>query len=367
MAFELTPSTDPAAPARVDSIQNIAGLSAVLNANGDLGILRGWCGKDGRSYHLRTLPGTHEPQQRVMVTNAPTTLTYEDWVAIDTSVTRALMTRLAAFADLRASGLTYNLPNGMAHTVLRYSSVSDITPATVSMDPKRRSEGDRVQFDMAQMPLPIVHKDFDINFRELLASRNGNMPLDTTMFELAAQKVAEMVEALTVGTQGPFSDQSGSVWGYINFPNRATKTDMTVPTGTNNQVVIGEILSLRQTLYNNKHYGPFRLYFNRQWATILDTPDVSVPGGPTLRQFLENVGFTSISILDTLPTTQWHTVMVEMDSMTARAIIGIEIQTVSMESLFGFMGHHKVLALLLPNLRPDSAGNSGIAHGRTAV
>jgi hypothetical protein len=304
----------------------------------------------------------------VLTTNAPATLSYDQWVTVDTTVTTALMSRLKAFADIRATpGLTYNLPNGMAHTVLRYSSVGDITPATLSMDPKRRSDGDRPQFEPAQMPLPLVHKDFDINYRELLASRNpGGAPLDLTMAGLAGQKCGEMIEQLTTGLSGPFADAGGSIYGYTNFPNRLTKTDMTPPDGTNNATVIGQILDLRQLLINAKHFGPYRLYMNSQWSKWLDLPNTAVQGGPTLRQHLQAVGdIQSVDVLDYLPTTKYDVVLVEMQPQTVRAIVGMEIQTVSWESLGGYDLHYKVLALMLPNLRADSNATSGVAHGRT--
>jgi Family of unknown function (DUF6260) len=362
-----------ATPAGLDLAGNLD-LGPVANrlveSNGDLGILRPFRGRDGRNYWERTVGwGPQGPVKKVLATNAPATLTYEQWIAIDTTVVTALMTRLKAFADIRGTpGLTYNLPNGMAHTVLRYQTVGDITPATLSMDPKRRSDGDRPQFDTAQMPLPLVHKDFDINYRELLASRNpGGAPLDLTMADLAGQKCAEMIEQLTVGTAGPFSDAGGSIYGYINFPARATKIDMVVPTGANNSDVIRDILALRQLLINNKHYGPYRLYMNGQWPAILDLPNTAVQGGPTLRQHLEAIGdIQSVDVLDTLPTTQWHVVLVEMKVQTVRAVVGLEATTVSWESLGGYDLHYKTLALMLPNLRADSASTSGIAHGRTA-
>jgi hypothetical protein len=359
-------------PAGLDTLADVPGYGAVANrllaANGDLGALRPFRGADGKSYWERTLWGPQGSQKKVLAANAPATLSYDQWVAIDTTVITAVMSRLKAFADIReTAGLTYNLPNGMAHTVLRYQSVSDITPATLSMDPKRRSDGDRPEFGMVQMPLPVAHKDFDINYRELLASRNpGGPPLDLTMADLAGQKVGEIIEQLTVGTAGPFADTAGSIYGYTNFPSRATKIDMTVPTATNQAVTVGEILDLRQLLINAKHFGPYRLYMNSQWSKWLDIPNTSVQGGPTLRGYLEAVGdIQSVDVLDFLPTTQYHVVLIEMQPQTVRAVVGMEVTTVSWESLGGYDLHYKVLALMLPNLRADSAGTSGIAHGRT--
>jgi hypothetical protein len=56
---------------------------------------------------------------------------------------------------------------------------------------------------------------------------------------------------------------------------------------------------------------------------------------------------------------------VEMSTETLRAVIGMEIQTVQWESLGGMVKHFKVMCIQVPQLRSDTAGNSGIAHGRT--
>jgi hypothetical protein len=58
-------------------------------------------------------------------------------------------------------------------------------------------------------------------------------------------------------------------------------------------------------------------------------------------------------------------VLLEMTSETVRAVIGMEVQTVQWESLGGMMKHFKVMAIQVPQFRPDTAGNSGVAHGRT--
>jgi hypothetical protein len=352
----------------VDLIQNIPGFGDAadrLIANDfDVGVLRPWVGDDGRYYISRTL--NNKP--RAIVTNTPATLTKQAWVLLDQAVVRAVQLRLRAFADIRAAGLVFNLPNGMAHTVLQYQTVSDVTPATISMDPIRRSEADRPVLDLLNLPLPVVHKDFDFSAREIAVSRNGNVPLDTTMAELAGRKVAEEVEKLTVGNVGTaFAYAGGAVYGYTNFPNRATKVDMTVPTGANNVQVLSDILAVRQLLINNRHFGPYGVYFNSQWAQILDTDFNPNKGDQTMRQRLLAVeGFQTVQVLDFLPTTQWHTIIVEMSTETVRAVVGMEIQTVQWESLGGMQKNFKVMGILVPQLRPDVYGNSGIGHGRTA-
>jgi hypothetical protein len=328
----------------------------------DIGVLRPWLGKDGRSYVTRTVNG----KPKILVSNAPATLTKDAWILFDTAVVRAVYARLRAFADIRAAGNTFNLPNGMAHTVLQWQTVGDITPATISMDPARRSEGDQPSMDIGNLPLPIIHKDFDFSARQIAVSRSGivPMPLDTTTAELAGRKVAEAVEQLTVGAT-TFSFGGSSIYGFTNFPNRALKTDMPVPDGTNGTAVINAILALRQLLINNKHYGPYMFYTNDQWSQVLDN-DFKANTDSTLRQRILSIeGIQDVRTLDFLPNTFWNCLLVEMLPTNVRAVVGMEVQTVQWESLGGMVKHFKVMCMLIPQLRADTSGNSGVGHGST--
>jgi hypothetical protein len=73
-----------------------------------------------------------------------------------------------------------------------------------------------------------------------------------------------------------------------------------------------------------------------------------------------------VQVSEFLGTTRWECVLVEMSTGTIRAVVGMEVQTVQWESMGGLMKHFKVMCMLLTQLRADSEGNSGIAHGKTA-
>src|SRR4051794_25905451 len=91
------------------------------------------------------------------------TLRDEEWKAFDADIIQGATTKLRIVKDLIAAGLTINLPNAMAKTVLEYDLVGDMDPATVSMDGMARSENDTMEWEMAGLPIPITHKDFFIN------------------------------------------------------------------------------------------------------------------------------------------------------------------------------------------------------------
>lgn len=336
----------------------------------DHNVLRPWLGPDGRSYVTRMMrdPKTGIYGPKVFVTNAPATLTWDAWRLFDDAILGAMRDRLRLVADVRGRGLVKMIPNGMAHTVLQYQKKTDMSPATVSMDPVRRSEGDRPVTDIGLHPLPIVHKDFDFSAREILTSRQGQIPIDTDTAESAARKVAEEVEKMAAGTVTPFSYGGGTIYGVTTLPERATKDDMPVPDGTNGDDIIAAILALRQMLITNKHYGPYVLYVNTQWSQWLDTDYSTAKGENTLRQrILAIADIQDIVTLDYLPATRYACALVEMSSENVRAVVGMEVQTIQWESLGGMMKHYKVMCLINLQFRADSSGNSGIAHGRTAA
>ena len=78
-------------------------------------------------------------------------------------------------------------------------------------------------------------------------------------------------------------------------------------------------------------------------------------------------GFQSVQVLDALPQTNWNMLIVEMQVETVRAVVGMEVQTVQWESFGGFQKNFKTMCILLPQLRADTNGKSGIGHGTSAT
>lgn len=354
----------------VDFIQNAIGTGdsyeRLIANKGDMGALRPYVGNDGRSYIDRTrVLANGKTVVEAITTNAPSTLTYDGWKTFDDVVVETIRERLMLVANIRRVS-AFNLPQGMAHIALQQQTLGDITRATVSMDPSRRSETDRPTSDTSLLPLPIVHKDFDFPWREVLASRIGRvpLPLDDTSLRLGAQVVAEEVERLAIGAE-TFTANGGTVYGLINLPTRAIKTNMTVPTGSNGTTVLADWLTLRQMLVDDNHHGPFDVYVNSQWSAFLDD-EFKTNSDRTLRERLLAIeGIDSITTLDLLPSTKYHVVFVEKKATTARMIVGFDAMPVQWESAGGMMRHYKIMAMLIPQIRGDTAGNSGVGHGTT--
>jgi hypothetical protein len=353
----------------IDLLENLPpgpSRDLLLEYGGDPGILRPYRWKDGKSYI--TL-GAHTGSPRTVVSNAPATLSYDAWKVLDDTVLRALYQPQRAWRDLREMGMVYRPPGGMGTAFLQYTKVGDTNPATVSMKPVRRGESDRPEADTALHPIPFVHKDFDFDVRELLQSRapNSVFSLDTTMITQSTTKIGEALEEMTFGVR-PLTLGGVRLYGYTDLPERATKTDFTVPTGTNGGTTLNEILALRQLLIDDKHYGPFKLYMNRQWAQYLDTDFSTSKGDNTLRQrILQLADISAVEVNQWLPATNYAMVLVEMSELVTRAVITVDLTVVQWETLGGMNRHWKVFMCASPQVRPDQGGNSGVAHGTSAT
>lgn len=338
--------------------------ATLLQNNFNPTVLRPWVGADGRSYIAR-----NEGAKLVAVpTMNAATLRKDEWKVIDDAVILAAKERLRAVADLRAAGLTYTVANGMAKTVLESEAMTDITPARVSMDPATQGESDRPTFDLVNLPLPVIHKDFHFNARQVAASRNGGSPLDTTMAQLAARRVSEEAEKLVIGSGTSINYGGGQIYGYTNFPNAITTVDLTAPdaTGWVPATMVQEVLAMRQASEDARHYGPWVLYNSPAWDRYLDDDYSASKGDNTLRQRLEAInGINAVRTLDHLDG--FKLVLVQQTSDVVRLVIGMDITTVQWETQGGMRLNFKVMAIMVPQLRADANGNTGLVYANAAA
>lgn len=330
----------------------------LLNSGGDMNVLRPFIGSDGRSYINRQMP---DGSVQALVTNAGATLRKDEWLEVDSVVEKAARARLKIVNWLRGAGLSVQLPGGFGTTVFQYERQSDISAARVSMDGLIAGDNDQPTYDLVNLPLPIISKEVTMSARHLAASRKGSTPLDTSMLELAAIKVAEEAEKLHLGTYGTYTFGGATLYGMINFPSRITgsRTDPTggswTPSNTYNDVI-----AMIQAAYNKFHYGPFKLWYGvgflqymmRQFSLYDPTPlAVAISRIP---------GISSVDVCDYLTGTQL--LLVEENSANMRTVVGMDIQTVQWQERGGLLEKFRVMAMMVPQMKVDQAANCGIVH-----
>ena len=312
------------------------------------------------------------------VFNATTSLRKQEWLLLDQVVLKAARERLRAWGDLAAAN-TFGGFNGMSKLILEHETMSDPGEAIIDMDALTDGRTDSPTYQLEGLPLPIIHSDFWFGSRRLAASRSTGTPLDTTMAEASGRRVAETLEKLTIGTLtgptwGTATDygRTPTVYGYTNFTNRNTKTNLTTPTGSNPEVTVSDVLAMRSQLYSDKFYGPYMLYHSTDWDVYMDNDYARLGGSNanmTLRDRLRKIeGIQDVRRLDFLAsaTNPFTLLMVQMTSDVCRAVNGMDITTIQWESMGGMRVNFKVMTIQVPQLRADFSGNCGILHATTS-
>lgn len=322
--------------------------------NMDAGALRPYFGDNGRPYI--TVNGVARP-----TTNA--TLRKDEWKHLESAVLMAAKQRLVGVNDLYSRNLVYRISNGLGTTVFETQTMSDTEAAQVSMDAATRGRRDRPNFGIGYLPLPVVHKDFQIDARTLAASRNGGQPLDTIMAEDAGRMVAEKLETMLFNGLSTYTFGGGTIYGYTDFTNRNTYTltahwDDSLASGT---TILSDVLGMVQASIDDYHYGPWVLYIPTNYQTALGD-DFKAASDKSIRQrLLEIDGIQDIKVADKL--TADEVVLVSMNTDTVRMVEGLGIQMLEWESEGGMLLNYKVMGIMVPQIRSDYNSRCGIVHG----
>lgn len=353
----------------LDFIYNGQGYGDVadrlLEANLDFGALRPF--RDpatGRRFVSLQQPGG---KAKNFLTNAPATLTKDQWLALDESIIRIAEPELRVWGDISALGLTYRVPNGMGTTVLQEQTMGDFGTATISMDGLKRSDRDRPEFDLRNFPLPIISGDIQFSARELAVARTSGAPLDTTSAERVTRRIAEQVESLTIGSALSYTYGGGTIYGLTNKPERVSKV-LTLPTaaGWSPEQTVDEVLDMIASLQDLHFNGPYGVYFTPAWTRYLDGDYSSTYAGETLRTRLAKIEDIRFMRKINYGLTGYQIVVFQLTSDVIRAVTGMDLTTVQWDAMGGLAKNWKILCIMVPQLRTNANGTTGICHGVAA-
>lgn len=340
----------------------VAAFAAAKGGRLDPGAMRPWIGGDGRTYVTTYMAG--DPKDPKSYANTPIqtngTLRPNEWRELDAAVLEISRFRLGGVDDLIASGLVFNLTNGMGTTVLEYHDSSDSMEAQTTMDGVSRGSGDRPVFGTHYLPLPITHVDYEINARVLAASRSLGNPLDTTAAQHAARKVREKIERMLF-TDTSYAFGGGTIYSYLNHPsvNGVTLTLAWNNGSKTGAQIIKDVLDMKQASIDAYHYGPWRLYIPTGYETVLDNDyDDTTPGTTIRERILKIDGINGVRVIDTLPADT--VVLVQMTPDVVRLVQGMPLQNVEWQTEGKFITKYKVMAIQVPQVRADKDGNCGI-------
>jgi uncharacterized linocin/CFP29 family protein len=255
--------------------------------------------------------------------------------------------------------------NSLGKTLFGYERQTDMDDAQISMDPVSRTDYDRGDFDLAQIPLPITHKDWFINLRRLEASRTGGEPLDTVTAGLAGRKVAEKAEQMLF--QGAGKSFGGfPIYGYTTHPNRTTVsygtngTWLNTNTAKTGENILADVLTLLLAAQTARHFGPYWLYVSRDSAVKLSADFKTNTQGTIRQRLLEVEGIDQVKTSDKMPAAT--VLLVQHTSDVVELLQGETLQTVQWDVEGGFHINFKAFQIQVPLIKADIQGRSGIVH-----
>lgn len=334
-----TPNVDPNAPAQIDTF--------TLNSSG---------GSAGGLVAQQLLDNDFNVQALRTCDYLPK----EAWTHFDNAIIEIARHRLVGVGDLISRGLTYNVPNAMGVTRIEWQRTGDIGSAELNMAGVTEGSNDRPEMDLVNMPLPIVHKDFWINIRQMAASERSGMPLDTTLAQLAARKVSERIESMlflgdtTLGT-------NNQIYGYATAPNRITgSTTASWATATGAQIV-ADVIAMIAAAKAKEMHGPFVFYVHYSAMSHLGDDYKAESDKTILQRVMEVPGVAGV--IESYYVPNADTVFaVQMTQDVVDVIDGIQPTMVQWDSIGGMRKNFKVLAIMVPRVKSTYAAQSGIIH-----
>lgn len=314
------------------------------------------------NYVLNALGGSSPAQllvnnnmnMNVLRTNA--VLPYNEWVNLDNRVLTVAQQRLSAVQDLMDFGLTYQL-GGIGTTISQWNKASDMTDATVSMEADSEDNKDLLNFQMDQVPVPIIHKDFTLGIRQLEASRRMGSNIDTANADVAARKVAIGLEDMVLNGYGN-SFGGLTVYGYTSHPNRITGTATGAWSNVDN--VYSTVLAMLEEANAAGFYGPFVLYVPSGVGTTLYN-FYTDGSGQTVNERLQQISpIQKISVTDRLAAD--NVLLVQMTSDVVDLAIAQDLITVEWDTKGGMRTNFKILAAMAPRLKGDINDSLGVVN-----
>lgn len=297
---------------------------------------------------------------RTLRVNGP--LLKDEWKIMDTAILKAYRERLVVVQDLMSRGLTVNLNEGLGTTIFEYQTMDDPGEARMDMEPTTGADNVRPNYGLASLPLPITHFDYFLSMRQLATSRKGNQPLDTTMAELAARRLAEYNEDVVVNGASNFSFGGATIYGLTDSPEANLKSisNWADSDSVSGKTIVEEVIEMKQLLINNRCFGPYIMYLPKNYETRLDE-DYGTSYPKTIRQRLNEIeGLGTIRVVDKLE--DHHVVFFQPTSDVIRLVVGLQTSNVTWEEMGGLQVRNKVMNIIVPQIRSDSGARNGLVH-----
>lgn len=295
-------------------------------------------------------------------------------VMIDNAVVSVGLQRLSAAARVMAAGLTYTLTDPLSVTQLEWNTQSKVGAAQRTMTPSARGENSVPQMLPHRLPIYLTTDKFELDIRTLKASARVGQPLDTAIVGQKTRSVNEAIEDALIN--GPttldgqnLTDAGYTAYGLLNEPNVNTEALtlaawVTSPVGS---TVFTETERMISKLQGDKKFGPYEMFVGTTVGNAMDSDynNTNNAQGLTIRERLLKIPtLREITVCDLMPSNK--VVLVQMTSDVVEMVVGQQPTVIPWTSLDGFTIHNLVMAIMVPRVRSDYDGNSGVCVGTLA-
>lgn len=328
--------------------------------------MRPFLGKDGRSYISQPvgLDGEGKMVFKAVLTTNAATLRRDEWLEFDEAIQVIYQRPHVGIQDLIDAGLTKDF-DGYASTVLGYEDISDIGGATLDMDGETDGQGDALTYDTKYLPLPIIHKTFSVNDRQLVMSRKLGQPLDTTMVEAITRKINDFREDMLFNGASTFKFGGGTIYGYLDWPSAVSVSltgawnSLPTATGVTGETILADVQRMIQAMLTNRRYGPWMLYVPNTWEIALSS-DYKANSDKSIRQRILELDPMLQGVKTSAFVTADKAILVQMTTDTVRLVRGMPLTTVQWQKRN--LGRHnfKLLMIEVPQLRTDQDSRAGV-------
>lgn len=184
-------------------------------------------------------------------------LTVEQYQQLDTAVTGVIDKRIVG---RRLIALANGSPFGFGTQNIKNYIMEDMGDAALSL--KLTENQDVVGYTSTTLDIPIIHKEFEIDRRDLASSKRTGQPLDMTNAERAAVKVANIEDELIIEGYGDFD-------GLYDSAGNDYSTTKDFGTAGN---AIAAVKGAMALLLADKIYPPYNLTINEEQYSEIVAP-----------------------------------------------------------------------------------------------
>ncbi len=286
---------------------------------------------------------------------------------VDQAVVEVGLERLTIFADVLAAGLTMPISDPLSVGEVQWEQISKAGGAQRTMNPSARGENQQQDRRPKRVPVDLTTDDFSIGIRTLRTAQRVGTPLDTSLVKEATRRVNEAFEDAIINGAALTVD-GYSTPGLINAPNVNTYNYSSAEAwdnaGHDGEDILGDVLTAIGKLQADKKFGPYNLYVGTAYGIKL-MDDFKANGDLTIMQRLQQIQAGGrnlvVRVADNLPKDT--TLLVQMTSDVVDIIDGQRPTVIPWTSVDGFTLYWMVMGIMIPRVRDDYDGNSGIVVG----